>query len=102
MLKTNIKLKKIRQNTQKLNVIRCSLSDEKLKLNDIHQENDASIWLSTLPPKDEGCYLNRQEFWDLVKLRYDWSLSRLPTQCIFGAQNDVKHALSCKKGGFIP
>ena len=36
MLKTNIILEKLRQNTQKLNVIRCSLSDEKLKLNNIH------------------------------------------------------------------
>ena len=43
MLKTNIKLEKLRQNTRKLNVIRCSLSDEKLKLSDIHQERDASV-----------------------------------------------------------
>ena len=62
MLKTNIKLEKLRQNTQKLNVIRCSLSDEKLKMNDIHQERGASIWLSNLPLKDEGYCLNKQEF----------------------------------------
>ena len=101
MLKTNTKLDKLRQNTRKLNVIRCSLSDEKLKLNDIHQEKGASIWLSTLPLRDEGYCLNKQEFWDLVKLRYGWPLSRLRTQCICGAQYDVQHALSCKKGGFI-
>ena len=62
MLKTDIKLEKLRQNTQKLNVIWCSLSDEKLKLNYIHQEKAASIWLSTLPLKDEGCCLNKQKF----------------------------------------
>ena len=49
MLKTNIKLEKLQQNAKKINVIRCSLSDEKLKLNDIHQEKGAPIWLSTLP-----------------------------------------------------
>ena len=36
----------------KLNVVRCSLSDVKLKLKNIHQEKGASIWLSTLPLKD--------------------------------------------------
>ena len=51
MLKTNIKLEKLRQNTKQLNVIRSSLSDE--KLSDIHQEKGASIWLSTLPLRDE-------------------------------------------------
>ena len=46
------------------------LSDEKLKLNDIHQEKGTSIWLSTLRLKDEGYCLNKQEFRDFVKLRY--------------------------------
>ena len=53
MLKTNIKLEKLQQNTQKLNVIQCSLSDENLKVNNTHQEKGASIWLLTLPLKDE-------------------------------------------------
>ena len=101
MKRRDIKLEKLQENIQKLNVIRCSLSDEKLKLNNIQQENGASIWLWMLPLKDERYFLNRQEFWDLVKLRYDWSLSRLPTQCICGAQNDEQHALSCKKVGFM-
>ena len=72
ILKTNIELEKLQQNTQKLNVIQCFLSDEKLKLNDIHQEKDASVWLSTLSLKDEGYCLNKQEFWDLKKLKYGW------------------------------
>ena len=52
MPKTNIKLEKLRQNTHKLKAIRCSLSDEKLKFNDILQEKGASIWISTLPRED--------------------------------------------------
>ena len=86
---------------KKLNVMRCFLSDQKLKLNGIHQDSGASIWLSTLPLKDKGYCLNKQEFWDLVKLRYGWPLSRLLTHCICGARYDVQHALPCKKGGFI-
>ena len=68
MSNTNIQLGKLRQNTQKLNVIRYYLSDEKLTLNDIHQEKGASIWLLTLPLKDKGYCLNKQEFLDLVKV----------------------------------
>ena len=59
MLQANIKLEKFRQNTQKSNVTRYSLSDEKLKLNDIHIEKGALIWLSMLPLKDEGYCLNK-------------------------------------------
>ena len=36
-----------------------------------------------------------------MKLRYGWPLSRLPTQCICGAQYDVQHALSSKRSSFI-
>ena len=36
-----------------------------------------------------------------MKLRYGWPLSRLPTQCICGAQYDVQHALFSKRGSFI-
>ena len=81
MPKTNIKVEKLPQNTRKLNTIQSSLSNEKLKLNDIHHEKGALIWLSTLSLKYERYYLNQQEFWDLLKLRYAWPLSRLPIQC---------------------
>ena len=97
MLNTNIKHEKLRQNTQKSNVIRCCLADGKLKLMDIHQEKGASKWLSTSQLKGEGYYFNKQEFWYLVKLRHSCSLSLLSTQCICGAQNYVQHAFSCKK-----
>ena len=77
------------------------MSDEKLKLNDIHPEKGTSIWLSRLPLKEKGYCLNKQEFWDLVKLRYVWPLSWLLMQCICGAQYNMQHALSYKKSGFI-
>ena len=56
--------------------MRCSLSDGKLKLNNIHQEKGASIWLSTLPTKDKEYCLNKRECKDLVKL---WLFPQVPT-----------------------
>ena len=60
-----------------------------------------SNWLTTLPIKDLGYELTKQEFWDAIHIRYDWPLERMPTHCICGASFDVTHALSCKKGGFV-
>ena len=45
--------------------------------------------------------MTKQEFCDAIKIRNNWPLDRIPSQCICGASFDVTHALSCKKGGFI-
>ena len=42
---------------------------------------------------------NKQQFWDAVRIRYNWCLERLPTECVCGEKFDLSHALSCKKGG---
>ena len=49
----------------------------------------------------EGYVLNKQLFWDLVRIRYGWELNKLPEKCACGSNFDLQHALSCKKGGFI-
>ena len=60
-----------------------------------------SNWLTNLPIKELGYELTKQECWDAIKIRYNWSVDRIPSQCICGASFGVTHALSCKKGGFI-
>ena len=77
------------------------LPSNKIRLNKINQEKSASTWLSTLPLKEEGYSLSKQEFWDLVKIRYGWPLSRSPNMCSCGVKYDFQHSLSCKKGGFV-
>ena len=57
--------------------------------------------MTKLPILDEGYDLTKQLFWDLVRIRYGWILTRLPTNCECGTKFDIQHALSCKKGGFI-
>ena len=56
---------------------------------------------ATLPLSEEGYDLTKQLFWDLIRIRYGWTLTRLPAYCECGEKFDLQHALSCKKGGFI-
>ena len=50
---------------------------------------------------DQGLVLNRQEFRDSLRLRYNMPLSDLPSKRVCGERYTVCHALSCKKVGFV-
>ena len=54
-----------------------------------------------IPYSDQGYDLNKQRFWDCVRLRYGWRLTKIPSTCSCGSKMDIQHAMSCKKGGFI-
>ena len=54
-----------------------------------------------MPLVDQGLVLNKQEFRDSLRLRYNMPLSDLPSKCVCGEKYTVCHALSCKKGGFV-
>ena len=64
-------------------------------------QKGVSNWLTAIPIRDQWLELTKQEFWDAVKLRYNWPLERIPSFCACGATFNVAHALSCKKGGFV-
>ena len=68
---------------------------------DANVECGVSNWLTTLPLKEWGYDLNKQQFWDAIRIRYNWNLDRLPTECVCGEKFDISHALSCKKGGMV-
>ena len=42
--------------------------------------------------------LNKSEFRDAVKLRYDWEVPDMPSVCVFGDHFNVDHALRYAKG----
>ena len=100
-IKHKIKLERQKRNQQKLVNIRSKLTTQQCRLNDINIEQRASTWLTTLSIEDEGYMLNKQEFWDLLNIRYGWPLSRTPRTCACGSNFNIEHALTCKKGGFI-
>ena len=67
-------------------------------------EKGAYCWLTSLPLKEYGFLLNKQEFHDALALRYNLVLlSTLDRrkQCICGNPNTIDHCLTCKLGGYV-
>ena len=64
-------------------------------------ENGASIWLTVLPIKQNGFFLDKKAFWDATRIRYVMPLERIPTSYECGCPFDIQHAFSCPKGGFV-
>ena len=100
-IKKKIKRDRQEYNKQTLIDIKSRLTSQQCRLNDINTEQGASTWLSTLQIEEKGYMLNKQEFWDLVNIRYGWPLSRTPMMCTCGNNFNIEHALTRKKGGFI-
>ena len=48
-----------------------------------------------------GFNLNKREFRDAIKLRYDWPVDDIPSTCVCGDIFTVDHAMICKRGGFV-
>ena len=75
-------------------------------LRSVNQSRDkgSSLWLTAAPLVDQGLVLNKQEFRDSLRLRYNikkMPLSDLPSKCACGENYTVCHALSFKKRGFV-
>ena len=45
--------------------------------------------------------LNKKEYRDAIKLRYDWEITDTAMICACGDQFSVDHAMMCQRGGFI-
>ena len=64
-------------------------------------EKGSSNWLTVIPLKELDYNLNKKEFRDAIKLRYDWEITDTPMICACGVQFSVDHAIVCQRGGFI-
>ena len=98
-IKSKIKLTKMQHHNEELQKLRSTLSDEQKGPNKLNREQGASSWLTTIPLSEEGYDLTKELFWDLIRIRYGWTLTRLPSNCECGNKFDVQHVLSCKYGG---
>lgn len=84
-----------------LDFVYSEMNEEARRVNDANRRTAVPNWLTTLPLKEWGYNLNKQQLWDAIKIRYNWNLERISSKCICGATFDVGHALLCKKGGFV-
>ena len=57
------------------------LSKEKQKLNDLNSESGALvIAISTLPISEEGYRLDKESFWDLIRIRNEFRRVKTSTK----------------------
>ena len=68
---------------------------------DLAAEKGSSVWLTILPLREMGFNLNKREFRDAIKLRYDWPVDDILSTCVCGDAFTVDHAMLCKRGGFV-
>ena len=54
-----------------------------------------------IPLKELDYNLNKKEFRDAIKLRYDWEITDTPMLSACGVQFSVDHPMVRKRGGFI-
>ena len=76
--------------------------NEKMKrCNGISNETGSSNWLSVIPMREFNYLLNKQQFWDSIRLQYGQPIPGLPVSCSCGEGFNVQHAMSYKKAGFV-
>ena len=64
-------------------------------------EKGSSNYLTVISPKELDYNLNKKEFRDAIKLRYDWEITDTTMKCACDDQFSVDHAKVCERGGFI-
>ena len=92
---------KISNYKNKLQELRNSMNEKMKRCNDISNETGSSNWLSVILMRKFNYVLNKQQFWDSIRLRYGWPIPGLPVSCSCEEGFNVQLAMSCKKGGFV-
>ena len=73
-----IKQQRERKTNTKIEELKNKLNANQLHLMKLNQEQNASSWLTSPPLIEEGYIVNKQCFFDLIRMFYDWQLYRLP------------------------
>ena len=86
---------------EELEEVKAMLPDKTQRAVDLACEKGASSWLTVIPLKDMDFDLNKREFRDAVRLRYDWPIPDNPSVCVCGSMFTVDHAMICQRGGLV-
>ena len=81
--------------------VRESLPSKTERTVELVREKGASNWLTVIPIKEMNFNLNKREFRDAIKLRYNWEIADLPAMCTCGDLFTVDHAMVCRHAGLI-
>ena len=100
-IKIEIKRKRNDRVTERRRIVNFTKDDKFNKLLNLASEKGASSWLTSLPLKDYGFRLNKQEFDDAIAMRYDFRVKDVSKKCVCGEGYKINHCLTCKKGGYI-
>ena len=102
-IKKQISRDREKEQRQRLNEIQNSghLDEIHTRKLEMSLEKGASNWLTTLPIKEEGFSMTKQEFHTALAIRYVLPVPRLPDRCSCGVKFTIDHAMICKKGGYI-
>ena len=73
----------------------------KLRSIEASRKNGGSIWLTVIPIKRNGFFLEKKAFWHAIWIRCNIPLERLPALCASGDSFNLQHVLSCPKGGLV-
>ena len=93
-MKNELKRRKISNYKIKLEELRNSNNEKMKRCNDISNETGSSNWLSVIPMREFNYTMNKQQFWDSIRLRYDWPIPSLPVSCSCRKGFNVQHAMS--------
>ena len=86
---------------RELEDVKNSLPQRTKRAVDLATEKGASSMLTVIPIKDMDFNLNKREFRNGIRLRYDWEIPDAPSVCVCGDEFTVDHAMVCRHGGFI-
>ena len=86
---------------EELEEVKAILPDKTQRAVDLACEKGASNWLTVIPLKDMDFDLNKQEFRDAPRLRYDRPIPDNPSICVCGSMFTVDHAMICQRGGLV-
>ena len=86
---------------ERLEQVKNSLPTKVKRDVELATEKGSSNWLTVIPLKELDYNLNKKEFRDAIKLRYDWEITVTPMLCACGVQFSVDHAMVCQRCEFI-